>query len=115
MSTANSATSGGGNLAFYDNTAGLTLVVINSSGNFGIGTTSPYAALSVAGQVVADSFFATSTTATSTFSGGLVGNGQTVLDNLQIGVLTFNTDAGAVSWMDLPTDNSAPAGMVQSY
>jgi hypothetical protein len=42
------------------------------NGNLGIGTTSPYARLSVAGVTVADSFNATNTSATSTFSGGLV-------------------------------------------
>lgn len=42
-------------------------------GNIGIGTTSPYAVLSVVGAtgVVADKYFATSTTATSTFSAGI--------------------------------------------
>lgn len=40
----------------------------NLSGNVGIGTTSPYAALSVVGQVVGSYFTSTSTTATSTFA-----------------------------------------------
>ena len=39
--------------------------------NFGIGTTSPYAKLSVVGQTVAEYFTATSTTATSTFMGAV--------------------------------------------
>lgn len=41
------------------------------AGNVGIGTTSPYAMLSVAGQVVGQNFVATSTAATSTFAGNL--------------------------------------------
>jgi hypothetical protein len=50
------------------NTAKLTIL---STGNVGVGTTSPYAKLSVAGLIVASNISATSTTATSTFMGAL--------------------------------------------
>lgn len=46
-------------------------ITITKNGNTGFGTTSPYSMLSVAGQVVAQNFIATSTTATSTFSARL--------------------------------------------
>ena len=47
------------------------------AGNLGLGTTSPYAKLSVVGETVSSYFTATSTTATSTLSGGLaVGSGS---------------------------------------
>jgi len=52
-----------------------TLFTVTSAGNVGIGTTSPYQKLSVAGNVIADSFIATSTTATSTIAGFLDVNG----------------------------------------
>src|SRR3990167_4992261 len=83
--------------------------------NVGIGTTSPYAKLSVVGPVVAEYFHATSTTATSTFSGGFVATGQTVLDNLELGAITFDTNAGVLSWVDLPVTSAASAGTIQSY
>ncbi len=49
--------------------ASSTSLTVSASGNVGIGTTSPYAKLSVVGPAVAEYFHATSTTATSTFSG----------------------------------------------
>ncbi len=56
----------------YGTSGSLTrLVTLKGSGNFGIGTTSPYAKLSVVGQAVAEYFTATSTTATSTFAGAV--------------------------------------------
>lgn len=54
---------------FVDPTAKLGLFL--NSTKVGIGTTSPYAPLSVVGQIVGQYFTATSTTSTSTFSGGL--------------------------------------------
>jgi len=54
---------------------------IDHTGNVGIGTTSPYAKLSVVGEVVGSYFTATSTTATTTLAGGLnVGSGGLVYD-----------------------------------
>lgn len=57
-------------------TSGITRMRLLSTGNVGIGTTSPYAKLSVVGPVVAEYFHATSTTATSSFM-GVVGIGTT--------------------------------------
>lgn len=45
--------------------------IVTTLGKVGVGTTSPYAKLSVVGEVVGSYFTATSTTATSTFSNGL--------------------------------------------
>ena len=70
----------------------------------GIGTTTPYAKLSVVGPVVAEYFHATSTTATSTFSGGL-----------SIGSMAFDTNAGAIAWIDMPVTSAVGAGTVESY
>jgi hypothetical protein len=48
---------------------------LSNAGNLGLGTTSPYAKLSVVGPVVAEYFFATSSV-TSVFSGGAIVNGS---------------------------------------
>ena len=95
-----------------------------SAGFLGIGTTSPYAALSVVGEAVARNFTATSTTATSTFAGGFNANsgaivsdfttGITSISSLETGSMSFDTDAGVSTWMDL-TVTSAAADTPQSY
>lgn len=47
----------------------FTSLVLDNMGDLGIGTTTPYSKLSVVGQVVAENYIATSTTATSSFMG----------------------------------------------
>jgi hypothetical protein len=60
-----------------------------TEGNVGIGTTSPYAKLSVVGPVAAEYFSATSTTATSTFSGAIMAASSLyVLQNGYVGIGT---------------------------
>ncbi len=100
-------------------------MTITSTGNVGIGTTSPYAKLSVVGEIVGQMFTATSTTATSTFAGGLnVGSGAltydyssglTSINNLAIGSLTFDADSGVVTWADMPVTSASATGTVEAY
>ena len=66
---------------------------LNGLGNFGIGTTSPYARLSVVGEAVAQYFTATSTTSTTTLAGGLSVAGSTGLTVKQDGKVGINTQS----------------------
>lgn len=106
---------GGANKTLSFATDGTSRLFIGATGNVGIGTTSPYAKLSVVGPVVAEYFHATSTTATSTFAGGFVSTGMSIFDNITMGALNFETNAGTVSWVDLPIDSLSADGTVQSY
>ncbi len=80
------------NLGYIFGADGLTFD--NATGYLGIGTTSPYSALSVVGQIVGSNFVATSTTATSTIGTGgfAVGTSQFVVQqnsgNVGIGTAT---------------------------
>jgi hypothetical protein len=120
----------GGDILFYTSTnqsSGNERLRIKNDGNVGIGTSSPYAALSVAGAsgILANVYSATSTTATSTFAGGLnIGSGNLVYDlnsgvtsalALQTGNLNFENDAGLVSWTDLQLTSAAPNDTPQGY
>ena len=101
-------------------------MVITSAGFVGIGTTSPSNMLEVNGNAfIAGNFTIGTTTGTTTIFSNLqvnygslahdVTSGVTNIDSLQTGALNFDTDAGVVSWADLPLDSAPTAGTVESY
>jgi len=103
-----------------------TAFIINSNGRVGVGTTSPEADLTVNGTAVFMNNITTyATTSTSTIAGGFsVGGGATEydfssgvtsIDNLQQGLTSFDSDAGIVTWIDLPVSSSAVSGTQESY
>ncbi len=102
-----------------------SFTVQSSSGRVGVGTTSPYALLSVHGLGAFDYINVNATTSTSTISGGLsVGGGAlnydfssgvTSINALEMGALNFEADAGQVSWADLTVTSASVAGLAQSY
>ena len=102
---------------------------LTAGGNFGIGTTSPYAKLSVVGEAVAEYFSATSSSATSTFAGGFtvdtslffadagadkIAIGTTTVDNTAVLQVEGDVELGGVNssdfsvkiWDDGQTDRS---------
>ncbi|MCF7865654.1 MAG: tail fiber domain-containing protein [Candidatus Pacebacteria bacterium] len=102
-----------------------SLFIVGANGNVGIGSSTPYAKLTVVGESYADLFTSGSTTATSTFAGGLnVGNGAltynwasglTNIANASLGAMTFESDSGMISWVDMPVTSASASGTVQSY
>ena len=118
-----------GNINLFTGTGsfsgGVPDFTLTYAGNMGLGTTSPYAKLSVVGEAVARNFTATSTTATSTLSGGLVvGNngivhqiatGTTTITNLNMGNLNFDINAGVTTFIDNPINTTVTTGTTQSY
>jgi hypothetical protein len=106
-------------------TSSIPQLTITSSGNVGVGTSSPYAKFAVQGASVAQYFGAYATTSTSTFAGGLDvsggainhdwSSGLTTIDNLQLGITSFDTDAGMVTWTDMPVTSASAIGTIESY
>ena len=87
-----------GQVPYYDANGGAlsatSSLFIASTGNIGIGTTSPYAKLSVVGEVVAANFTATST-ASSTISQALtVGGTYTPANLLEVGATSLGYQSG---------------------
>ncbi len=102
-------TTGSASISFY--TAGsdvdhaIERMRIDSNGNVGIGTTTPQASLDLEGSLTVNNGAITYSTTTM----------LTVIDNLQTGASSFETDAGIVTWEDMPVTASSSAGTVESY
>lgn len=91
-----------------------TNVFTNASPLIGIGTSSPYAPLSVVGEIVASFITATSTTATSTYSGGVAAAQFAATD--ATATTTFAGGVtGALSGRDVVTDVTAISASSGNY
>ncbi|MCP3682533.1 MAG: beta-propeller fold lactonase family protein, partial [bacterium] len=78
-----------------------------TGGYLGIGTTSPQAALHIG---------TASTSSLTSYSDDVMISGDIEIDgNVYAGALEFGTNAGAVSWIDMPITSAASVGTVESY
>jgi hypothetical protein len=124
-------------------TTSLSFLTLTNTGLMGIGTSSPSASFSINALSGLDSFvigsstdtyfrvdkignvYTSTSTATTTIQGGLtvsngaiyhdLYNGQTSISNLAIGALSFDSDAGVLSWFDMPVTTASANGAIQSY
>lgn len=117
------------NRILHTNAAGNSVTDTNgfvfTGSNLGIGTTSPYARLSVAGDVAMSHFNATSTTATSTIAGNLVVgstlNPAQFTTNSSMFVLQFPNASdsahqpGGIMWGNKAANNSTYSGGIWNF
>ncbi len=91
------------NLLTIDSATGTNRLTLKGTGNLGIGTTSPYSMLSVAGTGVFENLVATSTSATSTFGSAItVGAGQ--------GTSTFANDVAVTGRLSITATSTGSKG-----
>lgn len=125
-----------GQIAYFSgsNTAvGTSSLYITPAGNVGVGTTSPYAKVTVWGgsSTNGNALEVTNSASTSILTvsnAGVVSvgangsnaftvdaaTGSTTISNLSIGNLNFDTNAGVVALSNIPVDSSAAAGVIES-
>lgn len=92
------------------------LMRLDSNGNLGLGTTSPYAKLSVVGEVVATNFTATSTTATSMFAGNVTIASTLTVPEIQVSDQTIlNNDGTTLTIQGADGNGTGGGGNITMY
>ncbi|TSC88934.1 MAG: hypothetical protein G01um10143_831 [Parcubacteria group bacterium Gr01-1014_3] len=94
------------------------IYVSGVNGYTGFGTSSPWGQVSVEILDTGDEelpSFVIADEGTSTPSFAVYSSGATVIENLQTGIMSFETNAGAVAWVDLPVTSAAIWGTVEGY
>ncbi len=112
------ATNSGINLAVQGNvlfSGNLSLSNLIATSSIGIGSTTPYGLLTLQGSANQTSpmFTVASSSGDVFFQVNAVGS--TTIEQLQTGALTFDSNAGLVSWIDLPITPAAATGTIEGY
>jgi hypothetical protein len=89
-----------------------TYIVISNGGNIGIGTSSPYSMLSVAGQIVGQSFVATSTSDISSFQQLLVNSSTTLQNFTALNSTTTNSTSTSFNSTTLTATNGTITNLI---
>ncbi|TSC89037.1 MAG: ImpA family type VI secretion-associated protein, partial [Parcubacteria group bacterium Gr01-1014_3] len=94
------------------------IYVSGNNGFTGFGTSSPWGQVSIEVLDTGDEdtpSFVIGDEGTSTPALAVYSSGVTVIESLETGAITFDTDAGQISWIDLPVSSSAIWGTAESY
>ncbi len=92
----------------------LQIASIKATGTIGIGSTTPYARLAIKATAGDATRLMSVASSSDDIYFEISSTGTTTIEQLQTGVLTFDTDAGVVTWIDMPV-TSATAGTPMSY
>jgi len=106
-------------LVVQDEGTGTPAILIDYRGYTGFATATPWGGVSV--EILAsgseDEFpsFVVGDTGTSAPALAVYSSGVTRIDRLETGVMNFDTNAGAVTWWDLPVTSAASINAAESY
>lgn len=104
-----------GEIVAQNFTATNTTSISNFQGKLGVGTSSPWGTFSVEQGANDTAVFIVGDTGTSTAHIRVDGAGVTYIEQLQTGAMNFDTNAGALSWWDMPVTSGASDDTVESY
>jgi len=101
--------------AVFDSTAATSTFMVLDNGYVGVGTSTPWGRFSVEQGTADNDVFIVADAGTSTPHMRIDGSGTTYIEKLKTGPMTFETNAGAVSWINMNVDTTVATGTIESY